>query len=167
MYVAKFPLHVMEKTRAAATYNSKSRYSKAYGYLDLDKDNRLQLYFSLVSRKDSLRINVAKHYLYDTLLLNLMYRPIPRPRTVDDKLWLHPDAKKLRTERRFNQMPPDQIHKVFEHSLEKMGNLVTNLTGKQQIKARAQFDRLVEVQWKEDLLYTLWEAEKFEEKNNY
>lgn len=167
MYIAKFPVHVLEKTRTASTYSYKSRYNKAYGYLDLNKANQLHLYFSLSSKKDSLRINVPKHCLYDTLLLNLMYRPIPRPKRVDDKLWLHPGAKKLQTERRFNQMPPDQIHEVFEHSLEKMGNLVTNLTEKQQIKARAQFDRLAAVQWKADLLYEMWCSEKFEEKNNY
>ena len=164
VYIAKFPVHVLEKKRSDVTYKNYSRYSLAYGYLELNKANQLHLYFSLASKKDSLRIDVAKHYLYDTLLLNLIYRPIPRPNKVDNKLWLHPNPKALKTERMFNQMPPDQIHEVFERSLEKMGNLVTNLTEGQQKKAKAQFDRLTMLQWKADLLYEIWCAENFDKK---
>lgn len=160
-YIAKFPLHVIEKRRKAKNYSYVSRYNKAYGYLDLDKGNQLHLYFSLSSKKDSLRIDVSKHYIYDTLLLNLMFRPIPRPRTIEDKIWLNPGLRALQPEKRFNDMLPDEMHEMFEHSLEKMGMLVTNLTEKQGVKARAQFDRLVTVQWKAELLHQLWQAEKF------
>lgn len=160
-YLAKFPIHVLEKRRSAKTYNYKSRYNKAYGYLDLDKANQLHLYFSLSSKKDSLRIDIAKHYLYDTMLLNLQFRPIPRPRTVEDKIWLNPNIRALQPEKRFNDMLPDEMHTMFERSLEKMGLIVDNLTEKQGVKARAQFDRLVMVQWKAELLYQLWSAENF------
>lgn len=165
MYVTKFPVHVMEKKRTEREYNIKSRYNKAYGYLDLDRGNNLNFFISLSSKKDSLRIAVAKHYIFDTLLFNLLHRPIPRPRTIDDKLWLHPGARALKTQREFNNMPPDQLHEVFENCIENIDGLVTNLTGKQQKKAKEQFDRLQGQQWKVTALYELWQAENFVKQN--
>lgn len=161
VYIAKFPVHAEEKKSSEKEYNHKSKYKTAYGYLTLDKGNRLQFFISLSNKRESMKITIAKHYLYDTLLANLMYKPIPRPRTVDDHLWLNPNARALRTHRDFNQMTPDQMYATFEHALESITDTVINTSDNQQKRARVQFDDLVMRQWKMDLIYTIWQTENF------
>lgn len=161
MYVASFPVFSKIKQHKDREYQW-SKYTKQYGYLSLNKSNKLNLIFKLSNTKESMIITVPKHYLYDTLLLNLMWRPISRPRTVDNNLWLHPSARKLSTQRKFNDMPPDILYGVFENCLETMDDLVLNLTGDQQEKAKKQFDSLQAQQWKAQLLNEMWISKNFE-----
>ena len=159
VFIAKVPLNVMEKKQASNTYNVKSRY-KGYAYLAVDRGNRIIFYVSLNSKKDSLRIPIARHYLYDMNLFALMFRPVPRQSKADDKLWLNPGVRSLQTEKNFNQMLPDEMHDRFEKALEGLDIAIKESPEKQQIIARQQFDRLVAVQWKADAMYELYCAEK-------
>lgn len=160
MYIAKFPLNVLQRDRGQYKFEPSRKYQNSYGYLDLTKDNTLRLYLSLTSKGDVIRVNIAKHYIYDVLLLNLMYRPIPRQSKADDHLWLHSGAKSLKTELIFNQMTPDKIHEVFENTLVGLDSLIKSSPEKERKTALNQFNKLTTRQWKVDLLYEMFNAQK-------
>lgn len=165
MYLASFPIFAKTKLHVEKEYGW-CKYTKRYGYLELNKNNNLNLIFKLSNTKESMIITVPKHYILDTFFLNLMFRPIWRPAKTDSNLWLHESARKLATQKKFNQMTPDVLHKVFENCIETMDDLVLNLTGPQQEKAKKQFDSLQSQQWKAELLYEMWLSRNFKKYND-
>lgn len=161
-YIAKAPIHVLEKERRETEYKLYSKY-KGYAYLAVN-GNRIDFNIIMSSKKETLKISIARHYLYDMLMFSLMFRKIPRQSHKEDKLWLHPGIRTLKREKDFNQMLPDEMRETFENALGSLGDIVKKSPEKEQISARIHFDKLVVRAWKADLMSELYNANKFIEK---
>lgn len=160
-YIAKWPISVISKNRNQAHYRKQSEFNKCYGYLDLDKNNQLHLYFSLSGRKRSLRIDCSKEYLLEALLLNLSVRPIYRnKKELDSNMWINAHPGKLIEQQSFNAMPAPVLREKFTEVMSKMGMLAERASDKQQKLAQKQFEELQGKQWKMDLITSMYNAEQ-------
>ena len=59
-----------------------------YGHYELDKYNRLKFTFGFNVFDKFYKISVSKHYLYQSLMHGLQFRPVRPPK--EDNLWLNP-----------------------------------------------------------------------------
>ena len=159
-YIAKWPISVISKRRNSPRYSKQSEYSKCYGYLDLDRNKALHLYFSLSGKRQSLRIDCSKEYLLQALQLNLSVRPIYQDPRINSKMWINAHPKKLIQQQRFSDMSPPDLQKKFSELMEKMGIITANVTPKQGKLAAHQFTELQNRQWKMDLISSMWNAEQ-------
>lgn len=170
VYLVKHPVHVWEKKLTATEYNYNSRFNNSYGYLDIGKSvngkaNRLDYYLLLRSNTEILRIPLAIHYLYDTLMLRGQFRPVARQSKEADQLWLNPMARALSREREFNQLMPDELHEVFYNAVGCLGDIIDTAPERQQRIARSHFDSLAMVEWKVDMYYKTFKAVNFIENS--
>ena len=176
-YLTKFPISIRKKkhSRVNSITGETKNYEETpcydfttrYGYFTLDRRNNIKFIITLVDRKKKCNyiIKVAKVYLYESLLLNLMYRPIRKEQ--DYNLYVHPNIKSLKPEFEMNKLTPLQIKERYQSAKESLEKIIENNSREKNIRtAEIQLEKLIGQQWKMELLYNIYMSEKEIEKNS-
>lgn len=178
-YLTKFPIGIRKKKHDRANsitgevkhFNETNCYDfiSKYGYFAIDHKNNVTFTISLVDRerKCTYNIKIAKQYLYDSLLLNLQYRPIVRKGSRTEKFYAHKHIKTILAEIQMNDLTPLQIKERYlrvKDGLEEYIKITPDDTYKRT--AELQLERLISQQWKMELLNDIYIGEKVLDRAN-
>ncbi len=122
-----------------------------YGHYELDADNRLKFTFGFNVFDQFYKVTVAKHYLYQSLMHGLQFRPVRPPK--EDHLWLNPFIFK-------DMKPPESLDiNVLKDYYEEARNRLKNwrrldLSPRDRRVADEQYQKLLIRQQAIDLIDT-------------
>lgn len=168
MYLSKCPAAVLEKQ-----YNKKFKTcsflnSSSYAYMEIDSQGRMKFNIKMHDHKKALVILVSKAHLFEMLLQHLTFRPIyPYYDQQDrgfDHIWTYDqkyqklsDGSGLKQFPDIDKMTPIEIGDYHRDAVQHLAKYIPQVSGVQKARAERQMQKLLDRQWKIDILY---EAEK-------
>ena len=172
-YLTKFPISISQKQhnelnpRTGETIYYKSEpchdFITKYGYFDVDKGGNITFIITLVSIKNeiSYTIKIAKQHIYDSLMINLMYKPIARRPERTKNFYVHKSIEGLIDLKEEEHLLPNEIVKKFIQAKEGLEEYVTEV--KEEVlldRAHRQLEELIRQQWKLELIHNIRLSEK-------
>lgn len=172
-YLTKFPISIFEKKHSKLSkitgkythYKSRNSYafSSKYGYFKIDKNGSVNFIITLKDSKNkvSYTIKIAKQYLYDSLMLNLLSTPIIRRKERNSKFWVNKKIQKHIPSINMNDMTPSEIMDSYINVKKELESIVkTTNDSKRKRTAEIQLENLLEQNWKAELLFEISMSEK-------
>ena len=172
-FLTKFPIVVSEKRhdRVNAINGEKKQYKEhicrqftsRYGYFAVDRANNVNFMITLVDLKKgkNIIVKISKQHVYDSLLLFLQHRPIKKSKKQTEQLYIK-DNKKLVYDN--NKLYNDTIENIKKRYYDIKNDLEGFIadTPNENMKRRAelQLNRLLEQQWKMELLGSIDQSEQ-------
>ena len=172
-YLTKFPISVRQKRHTrdnsitGVTRHHKEEmcfdFKSRYGYFSVDRKNNIVFLIHLVDRKrkKNIIIKIAKQYIYDSLLLSLLYRPIRRDVSRNEKIHVRKNIKTLQDEKIMNDLTIGEIRERFLTVKNELAGFIDDSpTETKQRTAELQMERLLEQEWKIKLLSNISQSEQ-------
>ena len=172
-YLTKFPISISQKQhnelnpRTGETIYYKSEpchdFITKYGYFDVDKGGNITFIITLVSIKNeiSYTIKIAKQHIYDSLMINLMYKPIRREIERTKNFYVHKSIEGLIDLKEDNKLLPNEIVKKFIQAKEGLEEYVKEVDDEILLdRAHRQLEELIRQQWKMELIHNIRLSEK-------
>ena len=168
VYLAKCPVQPLVRTWDGGRQPFRKAYGdqRVYGELELDEQGRIRFVIKLNSggNAQTMYIIIAKAHLYEMLMYHLTFRPIyplySKTKPYQNHIWLYDDDLSDIGITQFpdiDTMTPDDIKAYHTNAVKHMRKYIPEVSDTQLIRAGAQMHRLIDRQWKIDILY---EAEK-------
>ncbi len=174
-YLTKFPVVVREqkherensinghKTKYESTQSK--RFSSHFGFFSIDKGNNVDFVITLKDSRNrrNIYLNIAKQHLYDSLLMFLQYRPIQRASSRTEQLYCKSERlhKLMDHNSEMYNSTITEVRERFDNAKKELGNIIVDSPGPVSKRtAELQLNRLLETQWKMELLSMINESEK-------
>ena len=174
-YICKFPASIKEQRHSHTNrYNGAVKkykttrsklFASHYGFLSIDKGNNVSFTITLNDIKNgrNIYINIAKQHLYDGLLTFLQYRPIRRADSRTKQFYCRSE-RLHKLEGHNGEMCQSSIAEVrerYDTAKKELGDVIVDSPSPVSKRtAELQFNRLIEAQWKMELLEVIRQSEK-------
>ena len=174
-FLTKFPVSVNEQKYAREnTINGEikkfkttisKRFESHYGFFSIDPANNVNFIITLRDKRNqkTYYLRIAKQHIYDSLLTFLQYRPIRREGRCTEQLYCQSE-RLHKLERHNGELYNSSITEVrerFDTVKTELGNAITDSPSPVSKRtAELQYNRLIEAQWKMELLSLINQSEK-------
>ena len=171
-FLTKFPIKISQKkyneinringNERKYEYTKCTDFTKTYGYFSIEKNGHVDFIIKLNdnNKRITYTIVIAKQHLYDSLLLFLQYRPVKRLKERTENFY----TKHKISITSNNDLYNDSIQNVkqqYDIAKTELKNIIDDSPDKVRKRtAELQLNRLLEQQWKMDLLSEIHKSQK-------
>lgn len=172
-FLSKFPVAIREKKHSKInSINGKIKHFKdkqsfkfksRYGYFAINSKGNVDFIIVLVDKENKInyKIKIAKQHIYDSLMLFLEYRPIERKTKRNKEFYIHNNNKLYNIDDDFDKLTPPEILERYNNVKNSLVSLIKdNSNDNRKRTAELQLERLIEQNWKMELLYEIYKSEK-------